>query len=422
MTNSLRSIHNFADVSIIDSYKVLTVTHHNLNVNEIGNFYINLSNNTNLKSSLENLKSTHNISEIVYLETCNRVSYIFYSPEDLSDQFIKSFFCQANPELAKLNNDSLFRFVSAYEGEKAVQHVFELASSMDSMVVGEREIFKQFRNAYDKCKQLNVTGDFLRILENDTVQTAKRIYSQTKIGEKPLSIVSLAFNKLLSLNPSKEEKVLLIGAGETNALVAKFMKKYGFSNISIYNRSLDNAQEISAFLNDAPAFHLTDISEVDSFDIIFICTSANTVVVDLKLYQQMLKGDQKNKIIFDLAVPRNIAEEIVENCNVNYTDIEDLKKSSEENLNFRKTELLKAKPIISDQLGSFRRKLQKRQIEKAMSHLPHAIESIKHRALNEVFSERIETLPEESKEVLMDIMDYMEKKCVATPMKLIFEK
>lgn len=400
-------------MSLIGSYKVITVTHHNLDVQEIGSFYIQ---NEDKNAVIDGLKLKYSIDEFLYLETCNRVSYVLYAGLEIDQNFLDNFFNDINPQLKDVNG-SVQKFVSVFEGESAVKHVFEMASSMDSMVVGEREIFSQFRNAYDISRSSGFTGDFLRLLENSAVVTAKQIYSETKIGERALSIVSLAIRTLLEKIDGRGQKVLLVGSGETNQLVGKFLKKYKFTNIEIYNRTIDNAKTLAETLG-ASSLHLSQLSEARDFDIIIICTSANRVVIDLPLYQKMLSGDPSEKIIIDLAVPRNVGEDVVSYSNVDYIDIQNLKALAEENLAFRKAELSKAKPIVQMQLQAFRKKLHLRQFEKAISKLPVELTNVKERAINIVYKKRIKELPVEAQELVTEMMDYMEKKCVASTLKL----
>jgi glutamyl-tRNA reductase len=400
-------------MSLIDCYKVITVTHHNLDVQEIGNFYIQ---SNDKDACLNELRDDFDIREIIYLETCNRVSYVFFGERDLDHDFLTDFFSRINPALKNIDS-SVQKFVTTYEGESAVKHVFEMTSSMDSLVVGEREIFVQFKKAYIKSKESGLTCDFLRLLQDFAVVTAKQVYSQTRIGEKALSVVSLAIRTMLSKVIGRNEKVLLIGSGETNQLVGKFLKKYEFKNIEIYNRSLDNARSLAENLG-ASSYHLQDLKDARNFDIVIICTSANQVVIDLPLYQKMLNGDQSEKIIIDLAVPRNVSEEVIKHCNVDYIDIEALKSLAEENLNFRKGELVKARPIIAQQLQAFRKNLFNRQLEKAIAKLPSELTNVKERAINKVYHKRINELPAEAKDLVIEMMDYMEKKCVASTIRL----
>ena len=406
-------------MSLTSSYKVITVTHHNINVNEIGHFYINIKGvEDRIDTGIALLKSKFNIQECQYLETCNRVAYIFYGDVTLDDAFLEAFFKTVNPGLEAKTLKSIAKFVSTYEGTEAIRHVFELASSMDSLVVGEREIFRQYRNAYNKCRQMGHISDNLRMLENATVGTAKAVYHSTKIGEKPLSIVSLSMSALLKKQLKSTSKVLLVGAGETNSLVAKFLKKYDFSDIKIYNRSLNNAKELSDEIG-ATSYNIDELAQVDAqFDIIIICTSANRVVIDEKLYEQMVASDQGEKVIIDLAVPRNVSAGVVDNYNVHYIDIESLKKISEANLEFRKQEVEKARPIIKHRIQSFKNLYRNRLLERALSKVPTEINKVKDRALNNVYKQRIEELDPSSQALLLEMMDYMEKKCIAVPIKL----
>lgn len=404
-------------MALLDNYKVITVTHHNVNVNEIGNFYISTNKDQTAHAKLKSLSNQFNFTESLYLETCNRVSYILFGDFDLNKDFLTAFFKNINPQLQDQTLESINKYVSTYEGEAAIKHVYELASSMDSLVVGEREIFRQLRKAFDVSKNESLTGDYLRLLDRSIVKAAKDVYSKTKIGEKSLSVVALAMSSLLSINPSSDQKVLLVGAGETNSLVGKFLNKYKFNQTAIYNRSIDNAVQLSKALN-APSFHLNELENVKGeFDIIIICTSANKVVIDEQLYSKMLHGDNSKKIIIDLAIPRNIAQEVVSNFNVEYIDINSLKALSEENLKFRKKEVEKAKPIISKHVSTFRNMFQQRHIEKALSHVPVQIKEIKEKAINDVYRKRINDLDDASKDLLLEMMDYMEKKCVSVPIK-----
>lgn len=409
----------FARMALLSNYKVVTVTHHNLNVNEIGHFFLRTTDQPEGRNQqISVVKEKFGLEECLYLETCNRVAYVFIKAGQLDKDFLSAFFQEVNPQLETQTLASIDKFVSALEGEAAIQHVFELASSMDSLVVGEREIFRQFREAYQTAKEHGHTGDNLRLLENATVANAKEIYHNTKIGEKPLSVVSLAMQSLLQSNVPPSARVLLVGAGETNALVAKFLKKYAFNNIKIYNRSLHNAAELSDELG-ATAYHIHELKDIQGqFDIIFICTSANKVIIDQNLYQQMLKGDQSEKTIIDLAVPRNVSPEVIEANQVRHIDIESLKKISEANLEFRKKELEKARPIIYQNLSKFKKRFQDRQIEKSLSAVPQEIAAVKQRALTEVYKDRVASLDDSSKSLLLEMMDYMEKKCISVPMKL----
>lgn len=403
-------------MSLIDHLKLVTVTHHNLDIQDIANFYVQSTGDEDKFDRLRQIKAVFGFDELQYLETCNRVCFIFSTEKAFDSDHFRSFFQTVNPELKKECLDNIQSFTDLYEGESAVRHLFEMASSMDSLVIGEREIFRQYRQSYESSREAGLTGDLLRILEKATVRAAKDVYNNTGIAEKPLSVVSLAMQALRSINDSPAQRILLIGSGETNTLVGKFLRKFGMLNIAIYNRSIDNAQMLAQTLG-ANSYHLNALEESGSFDTIIICTSANRVVLDEKLYQKMIAGDNSQKTIIDLAVPRNVSQAVVERFNVRYVDISRLKTTAEKNLNLRKAELDKARPIINRQLIAFKALFHQRQLEKALIHIPVEIKKVKEKAVQNVFADRLKDLDEESSKLLHEMMDYMEKKCISIPLK-----
>lgn len=404
-------------MNLLDNYKILTITHHNLNVDEIGNFVVHHEGKDDLKSKLIQLKEQTRLEELIYLSTCNRVSFICYSNEEFDIDFIKGFFRTVNPGLEEIKLKKISKFVDVYQGSNAISHLYEVASSMDSLVVGEREIFRQFREAYKQSLNFGLVGDNLRLLENTTVKAAKEVYDKTKIGEKPLSIVSLAVKSLLDTGISKDARLLIVGAGETNTLFAKFLKKYGFTNVSIFNRSLDNAAHLVDLL-DAEAYHLSELSLYNKgFDAMIVCTGATASIIDPSIYRNLLQKEEDPKLVIDLSVPNNVDASVVEGFEMNYIDIEQLRKLSTENLEFRKTEVHAAKSLLKKQLLNFNNYFQQRQLEKVLKVVPEEIKEIKERALQSVYKKQIEALDENAQALISEMMNYMEKKCIGVPMR-----
>ncbi len=403
---------------MLENYHILTITHRNLDVEEIGQFILSENDGEGIDAQLHRLKEDFDIDEMMYLSTCNRVSYMFFTEKVIDQSFIAAFFSQINADAYQKMGVNSEHFVSHFAGEEAVNHLFEVAGSVDSLVVGEREIFRQFRLAYDRSLEANLVGDHFRLLEKYTVQTAKEIYAKTKIGEKPLSIVSLAIQKLLNTQRDTNSRILLVGAGETNSLVGKFLKKYHFNQVKIFNRSLDNAKVLADYL-DAESFHLSELDSYhEGFDIMIVCTGASEPIVNSKNYQSLLRGEEDKKVLIDLSVPRNIDEAVVSDFNTEYISIDALRGVAESNLQDRKNEINAAKEIIQRKLREFKKIHQHRQIELALQEVPKEIKAIKEKTVQEVYKESIDQLPEESRKLVLEMMDYMEKKCISVPMRL----
>lgn len=403
---------------MLSNFKLITITHHKLNVNELEKFVVKSDNEDELATSLIDLKSQLDLTELFYLATCNRVQFLVYDTKVIDIEFCKKLFSIINHSLQANDLDQIEKFIDIHQGLDAIDHIFSVCSSIDSLVVGEREIIRQYRQAYEKCLGYGITGDNLRLVDKFTVQAAKDVYANTKIGEKPISIVSLAIQKLLQADLSRDARIILVGAGETNRLVAKFLKKYDFKNITIFNRSLDNAKTLSDTLN-ARAFHLSELSNhKEGFDCIISCTGSPDIIITEDTYRSLLNDEEDDKLVVDLAVPNNVDKAIPENFALTLIDIEQLRILANENLAYRKDEVVVAQEILKNHVNKFDKVYQQRQIEKALTELPVKIKEVKERALEKVYKKEIEELDPDAQKLIAEMMDYMEKKCVGIPMKV----
>lgn len=408
-------------VGVISNYQILSISHQTLDINEIGQFVIKHDNSRELAQRLANLKEKLGIEELLYLSTCNRVCFLMYNEEVVTKDWIRAFFSAVNPQLNDETLGKLDLFVNHYYGEKALSHLFELTSSLDSLVVGEREIYRQFRQSYQFAEEHTLVGQNIRLLEKSLIVGAKDVYARTKIGERSLSIVALAIEELEKQNPRRDAKILMIGAGDTNRLVTKFLKKRDYTNITIFNRSLDNAAALSESVN-GKAYHLSQLASYsEGFDIIIACTGATQAVLTENIYKGLLGRDSEKKILVDLSVPRNIEAKIVACHDVEYIDIERLRYLAEHNLQERKKEIGVAKKILKIHIADFVKTYQQRQIQKLLVKVPQEIKAIKEKAINIRYKEKMESLDPDTKELVFEMMDYMERSFVAVPMKLAKE-
>ncbi len=399
---------------MLENYKVLTVTHRQTNVKNIGNFVVQCTDSSDLQARLRELKKRFQLDELFYLSTCNRVLYFFTSKQPTDTSFQYNFFQYINPNLnaAQIGSDLL-----CYEGEASLEHLFEVAASVDSMVVGEREILRQLREAYEQSSNFGLTGDAIRLAIDGAVQAAKSVYSNTRIGEKPVSIVSLAIQKLRSMKVAKDARILLVGAGQTNTLVGKFLKKYEYSNITVFNRTLARAEKL-AKLVQGKAHALEHISSYKGgFDCLIVCTGATQAVITPELYTLLLQAEADAKLAIDLAIPNNVDKKVVQQNALTYVEIEDLRTLAKQNLAFRATEVQKAKKLLHTCLAEFPKIYQQRQLTRAMRSVPEEIKAIKDHAINTVFKKEVEQLDDDTRLLLERMLNYMEKKCISIPMK-----
>jgi glutamyl-tRNA reductase len=397
---------------MLQRYKILTVTHRQTPLKSIGDFVLKAE----PQAGLEALRAEFALDEIFYLATCNRVMYVIASEADLSPQWVETFFSRINPELAP---EAIQKHVQALQGEAAVSHFFEVAASIDSLVVGERQILGQMREAYDQCLAWGLTADDLRLLFQQAVVAAKDVYANTRIGEKPVSVVSLAVQKLLSMGLPTQARILLVGAGQTNALAAKFLHKYEYQRVTVFNRTLSRAQQLADLFDEGRALPLDALAHYrEGFDCIVVCTGAIDPVITPELYAGLLAGEAAaDKIIIDLSVPHNVAPEVVSHFEPAYIEIEDLRSLAQENMAFREQEVQRAAHLLELHLEEFPLLYRQRQLERALSRVPAEIKAVRSRALNEVFRKEVDALDPAARDLMDRMLAYMEKKCIGIPMR-----
>ncbi len=416
--NAQRYLYPQTDRFVLQHLHILAFTHRNLDVNKIGLIHIE----KDLQSEmLHKVKDSHGISELFFLSTCNRVEFTFVKNQKIDDIFIKSLLQTTFPNLSNEILNDLTEKVESYSGYDAVEHALAVASSIDSMIVGEREIITQVRLAYEHCRDLKLTGDLIRVLMKQVIQTAKKVYTETSIATKPVSVVSLAYHQLKKLNIPLDARILVVGAGMTNTTMSRFLKKHGFTNFAVFNRSFEKAKQFATEIK-GEAFSLSELKYYDKgFDIIITCTGADFHIISPELYESILKGDKRNKIIIDLAIPQDLDPVILEKHEITYISVDLLQKISNQNVKERSKQIQHVEKILAASMFEFENLIKERNVELAMKTVPQSIKEIKKIAFSEVFKSDLDSLDEHSKEILEKIIGYMEKKYISGPMKLAKE-
>ena len=144
------------------------------------------------------------------------MEFVFYGAHELTDEFIADFMQKMNFCVPAESLQCYLGQVTRYAGMDALNHLFRMSCSLESLVVGEKEILAQVRRAYEKCREAGFTGDFLRLMMDRLVKTAKEVYTYTNISRNPISVVSLAYRKLKEIKLAENPRILVIGSGETN--------------------------------------------------------------------------------------------------------------------------------------------------------------------------------------------------------------
>lgn len=398
--------------------KVIAFTHHHIDLKSLGKLVIC---DQSLDSRLKNVQAELPVSEIFYVGTCNRVEFVFLTKEKTDKEFVTRFLTVLDMGLPPEFMERFLDNVTVYENEEAFNHLLRTSCSLESLVVGEKEILAQIRKAYENCRDAGFTGDYMRMIMDRVVKTAKEVYTHTNISKNPVSVVSLAYRKLKELNMCGNSRILIIGAGETNQNIAKYLNKHKYSNFSIFNRTFSKAEVLAEELGGKayPLAALEDFNE--GFDVIITCTGSTEAIITEALYAKLLNGDQGKKVIVDLAIPNDVLPAVIHNNPVHYIEVESLKEVARKNIQERYNELVHAEEIISNNITEFFSVLKQRRIELAMQEVPRKIKEIKNTAINGVFADEISQMDEASREVLERVMNYMEKKYISVPMVMAKE-
>lgn len=398
----------------MESFKVIAFTHKNFSFELIGKLHLSEDEQKNV---LGGLKINFNLDELLFLTTCNRVELIIKSAQDINEEFIKRIILFLNSRINEEELDELAKASEIYEGIFAIEHCLKLASSLDSLVVGEREILTQVRKSYDFCNQLGLTGDFIRLLIKQTIETAKEIYTNTDIARNPVSVASLAYRQLRELGIKNDARIIFVGSGETNIVLSKYFQKHKFANFTIFNRTLERAKKLAKILQ-GKAYELSELIKYKKgFDVLIVCTSSSETIITKTIYNNLLASELSKKVIINLGIPNNVESEVANQKSLNYIDINSIKTRAAKNLQLRKNEIIKCELIIKNKTNRFIELCHERNIELAFGEIPKKVKAIKELAINEVFAKEINLLDDHGKEVLEKVMAYLEKKFNAVSIK-----
>ncbi len=392
--------------------KVISFTHKSIDLKDLGNLVIS---DEELDNKLSLLKEIYDLPELFYIGTCNRVEFAFYGDYELDSNFIQGFLTGLNYDVnGQLEN--YLNNVNTYEGQDALNHLFRMSCSLDSLVVGEKEILAQVRKSYERCRTSSFTGDFLKLVMERLVKTAKEVYTHTHIAKNPVSIVSLAYRKLRDLKMDENPRFLIVGAGETNQNLSKYIQKHKSAQFVVFNRSLERAEALASELG-GKAYPLSELENYkEGFDVLITCTGSTENIISNDIYTKLLAGDNGKKTIVDLAVPNDVSAEVLTQHPVNYIEVGGLQSIATKNIQERYDELVHAERIINDNIAEFLPLLKQRRVELAMREVPQKVKEIKSFALNTVFAKELAVMDEDSKAVLEKVINYMEKKYISVPM------
>jgi glutamyl-tRNA reductase len=295
--------------------------------------------------------------EAAILSTCNRTElYLSGEPEARA----------ATAWLAgyhRVDAGELSRYVYTLPHEQAVRHAFRVASGLDSMVLGEPEILGQMKAAARSAEAAGTLGTVLGKLFQRSFAVAKEVRSTTQVGANSVSMAAASVKLAARIFPSlKDQKVLFVGAGEMIELCATHFAAQGPARITVANRTLERAQALAHRFN-ARAIELRDLgASLHEHDVVVSCTASSLPILGKGMVERALKARRRRPMFMvDLAVPRDIEQEVTELDDVFLYTIDDLQGIVQGNLDARRAAVEQAEAIIDTQVGQFMHWMQVRR-------------------------------------------------------------
>jgi glutamyl-tRNA reductase len=336
--------------------------------------------------ALSLMRESSSIKEGFFLSTCNRIEIIYTTDESHG---AKDLIISMMSEAAGIVKDRIIPHLYQYEDMEAIRHLFRVASSLDSMVVGEPQILGQVKEAYHQAAiKEKTTGVILNRLMHKAFHVAKRVRTETGIADNAVSISYAAVELAKKIFYGLEgRKVLLIGAGEMAELASRHLMGQGVDSLLVANRSFERAMKIAESFGGKPVLFEEMESQLSEADIVITSTASTEYVITSDMVKKNIRKRRNRPLFFiDIAVPRDVEPKVNDLQNVFLYDIDDLKEVVEENSAQRKQEALMADRIIEEEAIRFGKWLETLDVVPTIVSLKEKIKNIRETELKRSIS------------------------------------
>ncbi|MBF0318876.1 MAG: glutamyl-tRNA reductase [Nitrospirae bacterium] len=366
-----------------------------------------------IRKGLAGLRGLPCVKEAIILSTCNRVELYLHTDDELnSAQSIKDYLAEFHQIAVEVLNGALY----VYAGVDGVRHMFRVASSLDSMVVGEPQILGQLKDSFEIGLAEQSSGIILNKLMKKAISVAKRVRTETKIAENAVSIGYAAVELAKKIFGDLGDKVfMLLGAGEMAELAARHLTGSGVKEVIVANRTYERGCTLAAEFSGRAIEFSEFKTELLRADIVICSTGARSYVLNYGEMEKIMKSRrQRPAFIIDISVPRNIDPKINDLDNVYLYDIDDLQGVVDTNLNERLKESLKAEEIINEEIEVFFTWMQSLDAVPTIVALRKAAEDIKNEELSKLYN-KLNGIAEKDKKAIDQAVNSMINKLLHPP-------
>jgi glutamyl-tRNA reductase len=368
---------------------------------------------------LQALRNIAGCKECYLLSTCNRVEIVVVAEDNTTTQenIARLLFGKSVIPEHYLN------YLYVHRNAEAVHHLFMVATSLDSMIVGEAQILGQLKEAYRYASEGKCTGPVLNKLLHKSFSVAKRVRSETLIGASAVSISYAAVELAKKIFGNLQNKnILLIGAGEMAELAAEHLISQGAGKVVVANRTLSRAMNLAKRFNGT-AISLDELStELEAADIVISSTGAPGIILHKEDVKPVIKARRNNPIFFiDIAVPRDLDPALNDLNNVYLYDIDDLHNVVEINKSERDKEAVKARRIVDEEALKFQRWLEGLSVIPAIAALRKKADDICQVELERTLC-RLPDLSPEQRQIIEKMAFSISSKLLHDPLSFLKEE
>ncbi|HKL49057.1 MAG TPA: glutamyl-tRNA reductase [Desulfuromonadales bacterium] len=353
---------------------------------------------TAMEKPLHQVAALPEITESVIVSTCNRVEiYATGREADVTIARLKRFLASYHD----LPFEGLEEHLYDFQGEDAIKHLYRVASSLDSMVIGEPQILGQIKTAYGYATEFKTTGIILNRLLHKAFSVAKRVRTETNIAGSAVSVPFAAVELSRKIFETLEDKtVMLIGAGEMCELAARHFVSTGVREVLVTNRTHERAVKLAEEFEGQPVTFENFPHHLHRVDIVLTSTGASDFILEKKKVAEVIR-QRKNKPMFliDIAVPRDIDPRVNTIDNVYLYDVDDLQGVVQANLKERKKEAKKAETIVGQEVGQFHQWLSNLEIVPTIVSLRQSLEDVRQQEVDKSLA-RLNHLGEKDKKAI----------------------
>jgi glutamyl-tRNA reductase len=370
-----------------------------------------------MERPLRALRELPDITEAIIVSTCNRVE-IYATSHDIAGGIsrIKRFLADYH----NLSLETLDTHLYSYHGEDAIRHVFRVASSLDSMVVGEPQILGQIKTSYGYAAEYKSSGIILNRFLHKAFSVAKRVRTETKIASSAVSVAFAAVELSKKIFDDLSDKtVMLIGAGEMCELAAKHFLNNGVRGVMVTNRTFERAERLAEEFGGR-AVKFDDLFDyLHKADIILSSTGAPHCIIGPKdLEEVMRRRKQKPMFFIDIAVPRDIDPKVNDVENAYLYTVDDLQEVVAANLQQRSEEAKKAEEIVDQEIGQFFKWLSSLEVTPTIVALRSKFDEVRRTELEKTLA-NWKDLPPDAQKRLEALTNAIMNKLLHPPTSLL---